>query len=202
MATCPDCEAVLTSAHAACPNCGAELRERTRRCEGCAEEIAADADTCPACGTLREPVACETHPEREAAGRCVICGRAVCDECNEGGATPFLCRDHSDIPVIEGWASVYSTSTDVTAELIRENLVAEGVDARVLSGKDHFSLPVNLGDLSPVRVVVPAFAYEQASEVIRSHMDESGEVGFACPACGEAYEPGAERCDSCGAALR
>jgi predicted RNA-binding Zn-ribbon protein involved in translation (DUF1610 family) len=32
-------------------------------------------------------------------------------------------------------------------------------------------------------------------------MDTEGEVVFACPSCGEVYEPGAESCTSCGAQL-
>jgi uncharacterized OB-fold protein len=32
-------------------------------------------------------------------------------------------------------------------------------------------------------------------------MDTEGEVTFACPSCGEVYEPGQETCGSCGASL-
>ena len=35
----------------------------------------------------------------------------------------------------------------------------------------------------------------------RLHAQIEGEVVFACPSCGEVYEPGQESCTSCGAAL-
>ncbi len=62
-------------------------------------------------------------------------------------------------------------------------------------------LSVDLGELSIVRLLVPAFEYERAIGIIRQHMDAEGEVAFACPSCGEAYEPGAVRCAACGAEL-
>jgi hypothetical protein len=108
----------------------------------------------------------------------VVCGLALCDEDNRGGSTHFLCDTHATVPVEQGWAQVYSTADDLQAELIRKNLVAEGLDARVLSQKDHSSLPVNLGDLSPVRVLVPAFSYTEATRDITQHMDNAGEVQF------------------------
>jgi hypothetical protein len=111
----------------------------------------------------------------------VVCGRALCDDCNRGGEEHYLCEDHSNIAVVQGWAQVYSTADDLAAELIRENLQAEGVDARVFSQKDHFSIPVDLGDFSPVRVLVPAYAYTDAASLIAAHMDESGEVRFGEP---------------------
>jgi hypothetical protein len=102
--------------------------------------------------------------------------------------------------VVAGWAQVYSTSDDVEAALIRDNLQSEGIDAEILSQKDS-SFAIDLGDLSPVRVLVPAFEYQGASEVISGHMDAAGEVQFACPECGEAYDEGAAVCASCGHAL-
>lgn len=114
----------------------------------------------------------------------MVCGSAVCGGCNKGGDKHYLCETHSQIPVVEGWAQVYTTSDDLEAQLIRENLAAEGVDARVLSQKDHFSLPVDLGDLSPVRVLVPAYAYQDAERVLAEHRNARGDVAF-----GDGEEP-------------
>lgn len=58
------------------------------------------------------------------------------------------------------------------------------MDARVLSQKDHFSLPVDVGDLSPVRVLVPAYAYDEAQRLLAEHRDASGDVAF-----GDGEEP-------------
>ena len=171
----------------------------TYRCARCEAEYE-DADACPACGTLRVESTCETHGDRRAQGRCVVCGRAVCDKCRAGDGDAFLCEEHRNVRMIEGWAQVYSTTGEIEAQLLRDNLQAEGIDAQMFSQKDHM-YPVDIGELSIVRVVVPVWEYGQALEVIRDHMDTEGEVVFACPACGEAYEPGAEACSSCGAPL-
>ncbi len=174
--------------------------ERVRDCPRCAETVSAEADYCAVCGELFTSARCAGHPDREAVGRCVICGRAVCRECRSGERQACLCEEHASVPVIEGWAQVYSTGDEIEAQLIEENLRAEGIDSRVFSQKDR-SFAVALGDLSPVRVLVPAYAYTDALQVIRGHLSQEGEVVFACPQCGEAVEEDAETCESCGAAL-
>jgi hypothetical protein len=183
MTTCPECGSVAPDSFAECQTCGARLEAfeatpATESCPHCGENIAADVEACPACGDIRISTNCVTHVMRPATGACVVCGSALCDECNQGGEAHYLCATHSSIPVEQGWAQVYSTSDDLQADLIKENLEAEGVDARVLSQKDHFSIPVDFGDFSPVRVLVPAFEYDAAVKVIEQHMDASGEVRF------------------------
>jgi hypothetical protein len=181
---CPDCGSVAPESFGECPTCGGRLNPEfdaaadTESCSHCGERISSAAEACPACGELRSERLCSRHADLDAEGQCVVCGDALCKGCNQGGAKHFLCETHRDVPVVQGWAQVYSTSDDLQAQLIRDNLEAEGVDARVLSQKDHFSLPVELGDLSPVRVLVPAYAYRDASNLISEHMDESGEVSF------------------------
>jgi hypothetical protein len=169
-----------------CPNCGATF-------DG-------EVETCPACGHLDAAMQCERHPDRPAFGRCVVCGSAVCEECDKERVVHHVCPAHHEVEIIEGWAQVYTTSTDVDADLIRGNLQSEGIDAEILSQKDHM-LRVDMGDLSPVRVLVPAFEYERARAVVAEHMDEHRELAFACPACGEAYEAGDEVCGACGEPL-
>jgi hypothetical protein len=150
---------------------------------------------------LESPGRCDRHPEREARGVCVVCGTAVCDECDKDEVREFVCPAHHDVPIVDGWAQVYSTSDDVEAQLIRDNLKSEGLEAEILSQKDHFAVPVDLGDLSPVRLLVPAASYDEALAVLSQHMDSAGEVAFGCPECGEAYEPGTTTCATCGARL-
>lgn len=170
-----------------CPNCGADLDE--------------DAEGCAACGQLLVPTTCERHADREANAVCVVCGVALCAECDHPKRRHHLCERHQGVEVLDGWAQLYSTGDEIQADLIRENLAAEGIDARILSQKDHFSFTVDLGDLAQVRILVPAYDYEAAGEVLASHRDAEGEVTFACQECGEPYEPGAAVCESCGAAL-
>jgi hypothetical protein len=173
----------------------------TIHCPRCDQEVDATERACPACGHLHhEQLTCARHADRSAAGLCVVCGDAVCDECVPDDRLHFACPAHAAVQVIEGWAQIYSTSDTVEADLIKENLQAEGIDAAVLSQKDR-SFNVDFGDLSPVRILVPAYEYRNAVGLLLSHMDSRGEVIFACPACGEAFEVGADACASCGQPL-
>lgn len=220
MPRCATCDTEYAENDAHCPTCAAadppphdppaEPYEERRAdaaddaetvwvCARCATEYT-DADACPACGELRVPVPCADHPERMAEGRCVICGRAVCDDCRAEERPACLCLDHRTVSIIQGWAQVYSTTSEVEARLLRENLQAEGIDAQVYSQKDR-SFTVDLGELSIVRLLVPVDEYRVAFDLIRDHMDTEGEVVFACPECGEPYEPGARQCAACGATL-
>jgi hypothetical protein len=130
----------------------------------------------------------------------VACGQALCEECRSSDRRAALCPEHAGLLVIEGWAQVYSATSDFEAQLLRENLRAEGIDAQIYSQRDS-AFSVDLGELSIVRLLVPVWEYDHAVGVIREHMDTAGEVVFACPACGEAFDPGARECTGCGAAL-
>lgn len=201
MATCPECGASAPEGVADCPACGAAMAG-TRECANCGESVPADEEACPICGHLAQPGRCETHPDRKAEGVCVVCGRPVCEECNTADGDYYRCVEHQPVSIVQGWAEVYTTNDDSDAILVRENLQAEGIDAEILSQKDHFSFTVDLGDLARVRVLVPAFEYDAALGIIREHQAGPGEeVEFACPTCGEPYEAGDATCASCGADL-
>jgi hypothetical protein len=170
-------------------------------CPQCGREIEGEG-ACSGCGRLQVSTSCDRHADRDAAGQCVVCGSAVCSECDKEEVREYICPEHHGVTIVDGWVQVYSTFDDLEAQLVRDNLRAEGTDAEILSQKDHFALPVDFGDLSPVRVLVPAYAYSEAMSVLSGHMDRHGEVAFACVECGEAYEPGVPTCASCGAAVR
>ena len=170
-------------------------------CPHCGESIAVDAEACPACGHFHANVACDLHMERSAVGQCVVCGMAICEECNHPQGRHFVCAEHAGIPLLSGWAQVYSAADDLDAELVRDNLTAEGIESRVLSQRDHYSFNVDVGELNRVRVLVPAYEYHTASALLAEHTDRHGEITFACPACGEAYDAGSLACRSCGAEL-
>lgn len=124
----------------------------------------------------------------------------VCRQCRSGDSRAFLCEQHANVTVIQGWAQIYTTTREFEAQLLRDNLGAEGIDARIFSQRDNM-LSVDLGELSIVRVLAPVIEYEHALQVIRDHMDSEGEVAFACPVCGEAYDHGARECTGCGTSL-
>jgi predicted nucleic acid-binding Zn-ribbon protein len=198
MTRCPSCNTEYDEALAACPNCGAPAEE-TVQCTRCGQEYVG-GDSCPSCGLLRAEVACENHPAERAVSRCVLCGRPVCKDCTEDEKQGALCEEHRTVSIIEGWAQVYSTTSELEAQLLRENLRADGIEAQVYSQKDMM-FNLDLGELSIVRLLVPVWEYGQAMTLIHDHMDVEGEVAFACTACGEAFEAGARECTSCGAAL-
>lgn len=195
---CATCDADFSDELAECPTCGG-ADAPVYRCPRC-DESYRGSDACPACGALREPASCTVHPERPAHDRCVVCGQALCELCSRSEGRAALCETHADVTVIEGWAQVYSATSDFEAQLLRENLRAEGIDAQTYSQRDR-TFSVDLGELSIVRLLVPVWEYDHALKIIREHMDTAGEVVFACPACGEAFDPGARECTGCGASL-
>lgn len=201
MNECPECGTLLAEGHAVCPGCGRDVREETARCDRCQEIIAADADACPACGHLRQEAKCHRHADRDAPGQCALCRIALCVECEAGDHLYHKCEEHASVPIIEGWAQVLALADEVEARLIEDNLRADGVDARVLSQKDHSAFPVELGNLSTVRLLAPTYAYQEAERLIAAHRDSVGEVSFGCPNCGEPSDEMAQVCTACGEAL-
>lgn len=198
MNRCPSCATELFDATDDCPTCAGADAEVVG-CSRCGEEFQG-GDSCPFCGTLAQQRQCEEHPAAQAVGRCVLCGRAVCKACAADDRHAILCPAHEKAVLIEQWAQVYSTTSELEAQLLRENLRADGMDAQVYSQKDMM-FNVDLGELSIVRLLVPVWEYEQALRIIHERMDMEGEVAFACTACGEAFEPGTTACTECGAAL-
>jgi RNA polymerase subunit RPABC4/transcription elongation factor Spt4 len=197
---CPECRTILVEGHATCPGCGLEVSEESAGCPKCGENIAADADVCPACGHLLIEATCQNHPDQAAPGQCALCAVTLCGEC-EAGDRYHQCAEHADVSIIEGWAEILSLSDEVEAALIAENLRAEGIDARVLSQKDHSAFPVDLGDLARIRLLAPTYAYQEAQRVLATHQDSVGEVSFGCPNCGDPYDEGSRQCQACGEAL-
>lgn len=169
------------------------------RCARCEAEYDGDA-ACPVCGCLPTPVPCLVHTDQLAHSRCVLCDRTVCEAEASQLRAPALCTEHRGAPIIGDWAQVYTTSGEMEAQLVAENLRAEGIDAEVFSQSTRV-FPVDLGELSIVRVLVPVWEYSAAAALIRSHMDTAGEVVFACPVCGSVYEQDASACASCGGSL-
>ena len=73
----------------------------------------------------------------------------------------------ADAARYEGWVSAFSCSTDFEADLVRDRLDEAGVSAVVLTQRDH-AFNLNVGDLSPVHVMVPPQHLEAARAVVES----------------------------------
>ena len=60
----------------------------------------------------------------------------------------------SDSTTYEGWVTVFNSGTDFEADLVRDRLDEADIPAVVLTQRDH-AFNLNVGDMSPVRVMVP-----------------------------------------------
>lgn len=94
-----------------------------------------------------------------------MCGRAVCPACDHGDRYVSLCLRHADVNVVQGWAEAFRTYDDAEAELASGSLRAAGLDANVLSQKDHAHM-LSMAGMAVVRVLVPAGQYESARELL------------------------------------
>ena len=71
----------------------------------------------------------------------------------------------------EDWVSVFRTSTDYEADLVRDRLDDSGIPAVVLTQRDHaFNLTV--GDLAAVHVMVPPEEAENAVALLEEQLSD------------------------------
>lgn len=98
----------------------------------------------------------------------------------------------TDARTYQDWVAVHTTSTDFEADLIRDRLDEAGVDAVVLTQRDH-AFNLNVGDLAPVYVMVKPEDVERAREVIRQRPFSEEELTEAAlnadPAAADAHTP-------------
>ena len=73
----------------------------------------------------------------------------------------------SEPTTYEGWISIFNSGTDFEADLVRDRLDESGIPAVVLTQRDH-AFNLNVGDMSPVHVMVPPAHVDAARELINS----------------------------------
>lgn len=81
----------------------------------------------------------------------------------------------------EDWVTVFESGTDYEADLVRDRLDDSGVDAVILTQRDH-AFNLNVGDLANVRVLVPPDQAEDAQAVLNSKPFTDGELDAAAMA--------------------
>ncbi len=119
----------------------------------------------------------------------------------EPGSTPASnSPDKRAARTYEGWISVFESSTDFEADLVRDRLGEADLDAVVLTQRDH-SFNLNVGDLAPVHVMVKPSQEAEAREILAEAplSDEELEAAAmsADVAAPDAYSPDDEaRLDS------
>ena len=70
------------------------------------------------------------------------------------------------VPKREGWVSIFRSSTDYEADMVRDRLDSAGIPAAVFTQRDH-ALSLTVGELARVYVLVPVEYQAQAEEVLR-----------------------------------
>lgn len=68
-------------------------------------------------------------------------------------------------PTREGWVSVFNTSTDYEADMVRDRLDSAGIPAAVFTQRDH-AFNLSVGELARVYVLVPASHLAAAEGVL------------------------------------
>ena len=69
----------------------------------------------------------------------------------------------------ENWMSIFKTSTDYEADLVRDRLDDSGIPAVVLTQRDH-AFNLNVGDLSAVHVMVPPDRATEAQDLLQEEI--------------------------------
>jgi hypothetical protein len=185
MPYCAECGYEYIAGIKVCPDCQATLVEGERLvCESCEEPITEEATFCPHCGVLlgwsaegNTEIFCADHKETGAVGRCVICGKPVCEECAHRHQGKIFCSNDEHEKMAFNWVSVRTSNTEYEAAMMKSNLEGAGIEAIVLAQSDRMFF-TTMGDIAVTEVMVKK---EQADEAraILSSVESSGEANMS-----------------------
>jgi hypothetical protein len=180
MPYCPQCHTEFQADANECSDCLIPLVEgKPLFCPNCEEFVTKDDTFCDNCGIIlpkipaEEAPECENHPDVEAIGGCVVCGKPVCEECATEQNGRIFCENDDHLNMHQGFVVAYTTSTDYEAEMIKSNLEGAGIHATVFNQHDHVYF-TNMGMLALVNVMVPRAQLEDAQEIIMALLDNEG----------------------------
>src|SRR5262249_48472389 len=89
---------------------------------------------CAACGIVVDgDLPCADHAQVPAVTRCVVCQRAMCDDCTRLVEDRAVCEAHATVRLVEGWASLGDPITELEAEVIQARLADRKIEAMVLA---------------------------------------------------------------------
>ena len=118
-------------------------QEETYECPRCSGQVQPDDDFCAHCGELfLEQVPCAVHPDRTAAGACILCSKPFCPECGGWVGRNFLCNRHAGYEIYEENVRIFGSSDVVQVEFARDCLEKDGLHPVIFSRK---ASPLSLG---------------------------------------------------------
>lgn len=92
----------------------------------------------------------------------------------------------------QDWVVVFRSGTDYEADIVRDRLDDAGVPAVVLTQRDH-AFNLNVGDLSPVSVMVPPEEAERAARLLESEPFSDADLDEAAMSAREEAPPAHDR---------
>lgn len=136
------------------------------RCVQCGVPLEHVRSFCLHCGTLQEdnlhePLECGNHAGQRAVGLCIVCGKPVCGDCAVTSEGRMLCDVVDHRTKATSWSSIHRSDFVFESDMIRQNLINAGIEAKIFSFRDHLET-FWLQDTQFVRVMVPAHEREKA----------------------------------------
>jgi len=173
MPYCPECSYEYVPGVLICPDCQSPLSQvELTLCDSCDESVDPAMSFCPHCGVRRKRlkegdrnVVCATHPNEEAIGRCVFCGKLVCDRCSVRKQGRIFCENDEHVKMMFDWVAVWTANTPYEAQMIKANLEGAGIPAMILSQHDRMYY-TTAGDLAVNEIMVPKGFWENARQYL------------------------------------
>lgn len=92
--------------------------------------------------------------------------------------------------IYQGWVVIFTSGTDYEADLVRDRLDDAGMDAVVLTHRDH-AFNLNIGDLSGAHVLVPPAQEAEARALLNAEPISDADLEAAALS-GNPDAPGSE----------
>ena len=170
---CPNCGHLSPEKFAICPKCGTHA-EGYGHCSHCGSEMNIRTNLyCTECGAVNAELAsdqglvCDTHVENRAVGFCVVCGKAVCEECLESSSNRILCDDPKHRTMLDDWKVIHRFDFEYEAAMLYANLEQQEIESEVFS-KPNPDTTDTLPRPTIVEVLVPKKKFEEALEIAKT----------------------------------
>ncbi len=182
---CSECGFTSAEDFSRCPRCG-RPSALSYQCWNCGESLGPEPYLyCKSCGALditrasEEGIVCDTHLENRGLGFCVVCGKAVCEECAESVGRKILCDDPKHREYLDKWRVIRTFDFDYEAAMLYANLEQHGIETQVFTKLNPSTADASFRP-TIVEVLVPHQKYDDAQEVLGllglDELDEEDEV--------------------------